>query len=1224
MATKTQIQKALTLAYDRVLFAKDVLRPVFGSAFTLLDTPSKTNIPLTKSESRVINKVGIYAHAELDDATNITFYEVTLQPQVRIEQSKVAIQQFVRKILIPGQAALINFISPRDQDTWRFTLVAKDSKISSKGVEEIQTHPQRYTYLVEKSHSNRTMAERLEGLSILPSINLETLISAFSVESMSEDFFREYKEQYQSFVQYLTGKRMVKEKGKWTEKVVNNPSPFLASFFNGNEKNARDFIKKLMGRIIFLYFVQKKRWLGASTKAYQDGSVDFISRLFSETGGDERFFPLGLSPLFFSALNTQRANDDWEMPSGRVVKVPYLNGGLFIRDEIDEIIHKRGDLLTFPPHLFSDLDKEEIPNRRGFLDFLNAFNFTVYEDSQYEHTVAVDPEMLGHIFENLLEDNKDKGAFYTPKEIVHYMCQESLIEYLTTHLSKEYKVYRKIGNNQFEVFGNEASIGQLAMVETLGEKALDRNDVENIVKEKNIQNLSDAQLDKIDGLLDVVKICDPAIGSGAFPMGLLQEIFTIKEAIASFRECNFEPARVKENIIQNSIYGVDIEKGAVDIARLRFWLSLVVDEELPRALPNLDYKIVVGDSLVSKFENIPIEVDWNRGFSVGKADEHLQELKLDLILLTEKQKLFFDPKSENKAKLKEEIRDLKIGLLENQLLINKEIFLAKTPVHGGFSPSSVDKKRNLERDITVSGFNKTLKALERLKMQPSKSFDHFDWKLDFPDVMNPVISGENPGFDIIIENPPYVEFKNLAEEVKENLNSYVTAKGKYDLFIPFIELTSRIAKKNGQITCICPTRFMHRNYGKELRQFIDKNYQMIRIADFGDKQMFSTAMTYTGVFLLKYKQISEYKFQYQNNLDNWTAQNFDKKILSERVWYFNDDVNSVIVDKLRIDTIPLSDLVEGIYQGISTGKDEVFVVNEETLVRNGIEKEIAQPFLKGKDIGPYGLHWSGNYCIYPYDVDGQVIIEEELKQSYPNTYRYLIANRSLLEGRGYFDKSRKKWYELWNQRNLRRFLQKKLITLDNASTNSFTLDSVGYIGTTTTYSLIPKADLVSLEYLLGVLNSKLLTYYHKRNTIPQAGGFFRYQATFIKDLPIRICDLKTQNIVGNLVNRILFSKTQDLSDLSDKLIFKYFLDVIDGIVFEIYFPELMDKYDRHIIRYLGSLSEKQSRMPDVEMIADCREVFNELYDKKHPIRNHLFYLDSIPEFSIIAGKNENN
>ena len=657
MATKQLLIKSLQRPYDRILFAKEVLNPVFGSGFTLFNEPVLSPEQPNKTELQVLQEpVYKYGEIVLEDGTEVNCFEITLQPNVRIEQSRVAIQHFVRKLLTAGQAALVNFVSPTTDNIWRLTLVAKDSEITDDEIKEKTTHSKRYTYLVEKDRPNRTLAERLENLSLKTVIDFVALVKAFSVETMSKEFFDEYKHHYQNFGEYLTGKRSVKERGKWVEKQVSKASPFLVSVFNGNEKDARNFNKKLLGRIVFLYFVQKKRWLGASSTEYLNGSYDFIYQLFEETGGDTRFFPLGLTELFFNVLNKERPNDNYTTPTGETVKIPYLNGGLFTRDEVDEILHKKGDSMTFPPHLFSNPDLKDVPYERGFLDFLNAYNFTVYEDSPNDHTVAVDPEMLGHIFENLLEDNKDKGAYYTPKEIVSYMCRESLTEYLITHLSKEYKVYREVGNDQVEFFGNEVKTGQLSMLEEIGDKALHRKNVEQIVKDKSIDGLTDKQLKRINQLLDDVKICDPAIGSGAFPMGLLLEIFTIKEMIAHELHWDWKPDVVKEHIIQNSIYGVDIEKGAVDIARLRFWLSLIVDIEKPKALPNLDYKIVEGDSLVSKVkidgtEEI-VEINWELKSSVGKADTYIKNIQNLLKEVVEKQTKFFNPNAKNKTKLK--------------------------------------------------------------------------------------------------------------------------------------------------------------------------------------------------------------------------------------------------------------------------------------------------------------------------------------------------------------------------------------------------------------------------------------------------------------------------------------------------------------------------------------------------------------------------------------------
>jgi len=291
-------------------------------------------------------------------------------------------------------------------------------------------------------------------------------------------------------------------------------------------------------------------------KEWGEGQLDFLFRLFEEFRDKNNFYENALAPLFFKTLNVDRSSNN-DIFSVTNTRIPYLNGGLFDKDEIEP------ENIQFGPQRFIDL-----------FEFFRQYNFTVDESSPDDLDIGVDPEMLGHIFENLLEDNKDKGTFYTPKEIVHYMTQESLIEYLQTHL-----------------------------------KNTSKEDLTVFVKEKRKGELSESKLEEINTLLSHVKILDPAIGSGAFPMGLLHEIFALKGLIA-FEQgyITWSPARVKERIIEISIYGVDIEEGAVDIARLRFWLSLVVDEPIPRPLPNLDYKIICGNSLISRYDlDIPLD-----------------------------------------------------------------------------------------------------------------------------------------------------------------------------------------------------------------------------------------------------------------------------------------------------------------------------------------------------------------------------------------------------------------------------------------------------------------------------------------------------------------------------------------------------------------------------------------------------------------------------------------
>jgi len=1099
MATQTEIQQALQQPYDQKRFAAEVLKPVFGSTFSYAHAPSKPTILPTASEQAVIHEVLIYGSVSLEDGTEITCYQILLQPTVRIEQSRVAIQQYVRKLITAGDAALINFISPNSKDNWRFTLVASDTQLGDEGIEEVKTNPKRYTYLIEKERHNRTMADRMSALSLDSDITLQSLIKAFSVEAMSKAFFNEYKEHYQNFVEYITGKRMVKVKGKWTEQETGQPHAYLKSLFNGNEKDARDFIKKLMGRIVFLYFVQKKRWLGASTTDYTDGPYDFIAKLFEETGGNKNFFPIGLSELFFNALNKERPNDDWKMPSGKTVKIPYLNGGLFERDDIDEKIHKKGDMLTFPPGLFSHVDKQDTPIERGFLDFLNAYNFTVYEDSEDDHTIAVDPEMLGHIFENLLEDNNDKGAFYTPKEIVHYMCRESLIEYLSTHLEKEYKVYRQLGKNQVELFGNEVKTGQLSMMEELGDKALDRSEVEHMVKEKDIRNLTGAQLNRIDELLDEVKICDPAIGSGAFPMGLLQEIFTIKEAIALKQQKPFEAADVKEHIISNSIYGVDIERGAVDIARLRFWLSLVVDENQPKALPNLDYKIVVGDSLLSKFNGEIVEIDWERKKTTTSTKSIVASIQKGLKEITQRQQQFFDPTIANKSNLKLDIRNLKLDVLINQVSLNKLEYADNTPEKGGFAPTAIEQIHNTERKVKISGYNKTLKNLKILKENPIRPFQHFDWKLDFPEVMNELVAVEKTGFDIVIGNPPYINFRNLSDQVlkRQLLDKFLASEYQTDFYILFLEQCVKSLSISGTYSLIVPNSLTNNLNNSKIRKFILETSDIKSLANtpigvFEEATVDTVIIcasrnrSINGRSTIRTYDLIDHSFkplQLRSQQDFLASESYSFDFLTS-------NRNRTLIAKIQQGTIQLKSLTEST-SGIKeyeTGKGSPpqTVRDREQKVYNSDYKVDSKHrrHLSGNEIEPYQLNWKGGYIKYGKN------LAAPRDQKFFKGSRFIIRE---IPGNG------------------------RLIAA--FTSENFTVKNTAHVFSSTN-SLVP--DL----FLCALVNSKLFGFYFTNKFSERDKVFPKAKIGQCRLLPILVPNRKSNKLIIESASQILTLKKQ--------------------------------------------------------------------------------------------------
>lgn len=1166
-ANRIQLQNALHKPYDRVLFSREVLSPVFGSGFTLNSSLVPASISPNKSESAAIDKVWIYGKIQLDDSTEITCYEVLLQPKVRIEQSKVAIQQYVRKLLTAGQAALINFVAPANKNVWRLTLVAKDSVLTEKGVKEKTTNAKRYTFLLGPSETCKTAAERFETLSTEKEITFQTLVNAFSVEKLSKAFFDEYTLHYQNFCDYL-------QESNYRKSVFNITFPAGATKQDKDKasKPIRDFVKKLLGRIVFLYFVQKKGWLGASDTNYTNGLGDFIKQLFNKSGGNDTFYSNWLTILFFDTLNKERANDDFTMPDGKIVKVPFLNGGLFDKEEFDE------HLLTFKSTLFHHPDFEDTiltekskGNARGFLDFLDAFNFTVYEDSPDDHTVAVDPEMLGHIFENLLEDNKDKGAFYTPKEIVHYMCKESLTEYLCTTLQ-------------------------------IKDEVAEREAVNQLLKNKIVDDVLKPEIADLEKALDNVKICDPAIGSGAFPMGLLQEIFSIKELIAYETGKEWKPAETKLNIIQNSIYGVDIEKGAVDIARLRFWLSLVVDEEKPKPLPNLDYKIVVGDSLISKFDGEIVEIDWKRKSSVGKADEYVKNVQRLLVEVADKQKKYFNPNIKNKKKLQAEIRNLKIELLINQLSFNKELYIGKTVQKGGFMPTAADIKHNAERELQIKGFDNLIIKLKTLLKNSDVTFNHFDWKLDFPEVLNPYLMSGNGGFDIVIGNPPYDVYQgSKKEEIEDILNIEIFQKckgGKINAFELFLAKTHELLKDNGINCQIFQNSFLADNSSRNLREFYFKNERIISIDSFPErdnpqKRVFESVKMSVCILLSKKHEINgnDYEFVVRFWDDKTMLNGHLTKFSIEEITLF--DPKQLIILNLRTQE---KKIYHDYYQNVIKYSDYFDCLEGELNMTFHKKYMINNPFnpliVKGAQIQRYFTTSTPSQGIIEY-VDETKYLKDYSKSKKSQHHNII---RIALQGiSGANDKIR--------------------IISTLIPQNVYCANSCNYI--------IPKAEnnVISIKSLLGIFNSTLTNWIFRKSSTNSNVNCYEVNN-------LRIPDIKNKSIALNnleyLVQYVLYLKQEIFNKNKSRLIYHYFEQIIDGMVYELYFPALLKKHNREIIKHLGELPEFTDGMSDEQKMKICKKVFDRLNDKEHPVRVNLFYMNSIPEIAIIEGKNENN
>ena len=596
-------------------FRDNVVLPIFGEEdyednyeTELLDNiPERRHLADTTGIKSIKQCASIYVNGE-----PLFIFDITVADRIMMERNRVGIQRLIRDVMEHYSGAFMIFHYEEDKRwDWRFSFCYKGTS------EDESTDRKRYTFLLGPGQSCRTAAINFCELSKTrengKTLVYQDLIDAFSVEALSDEFFNGYKKIYEDIIQFITRKRMVKVNNKWEEQVKNDPCKYIMqefARFADPEKAVRDYVKKLMGRLVFLQFLQKKGWLGVPQNGmWGEGDHEFIQKLFNECDDKEHFIDNVLEVLF-NDLNTEREGDNSQLSVFNYqFKVPYLNGGLFERDATDETN------FPLPAKYMEDM-----------LEFFSRYNFTIDENDPNDAEVGVDPEMLGRIFENLLEDNKDKGAFYTPKEIVTYMCRESLIAYLQTDQNEECK-----------------------------------ESIRQFVTTHNAELLGNMKLE-IDQRLKDVKICDPAIGSGAFPMGLLKELFLCRTSLEGIEQS--KASEIKKHIIQNNIYGVDLEKGAVDIARLRFWLSLIVDEETPQALPNLDYKIVEGNSLMTTFDGQYIYLSTSGEDSLrGSLAAIIREKKE----LQEEQKRFFTLSGEEKYRSEIAIKQHMLNVIWYQL-----------------------------------------------------------------------------------------------------------------------------------------------------------------------------------------------------------------------------------------------------------------------------------------------------------------------------------------------------------------------------------------------------------------------------------------------------------------------------------------------------------------------------------------------------------------------------
>ena len=1026
-------------------YTPDSLRNLFQSSFNLAQWYSFLQhffnaTELKSTPERIIENTsdeGYYlGNIDTTDSYRIGLFQYNIV-KGSVANKRVGLRNLVKSFINPTwgefDAALVVFDSG---DHWRLSFIC-DIKGES-------TSPKRYTYVFGSDDLlYRTPIERFNFLK-KKGISFENLKTAFSVEALSDEFFDKYREQYADFIQYITGKRFVKVGSKWEEKVLGEPNAALMQAFDHNEKKIRDYVKKMMGRITFLHFLQRKGWMC--------GDLNYMQNMFENSSYKNDYLDSVLEPLFFGILNTKPAEREalfadygWDKSLLAEWKdIPYLNGGLFERDEEDEPESR------FPAEYFKRL-----------FQFFSEYNFTIDENDPNDAEVGVDPEMLGKIFENLLEDNKDKGAFYTPKEIVRYMCQESLIAYLETNTS--------VAKDKIRQFV--------------------------LSPEEGVADIPENKKPKLLTALEEVKICDPAIGSGAFPMGLLNELLHCREELSGE---HYDRAEIKKSIIQNNIYGVDIEKGAVDIARLRFWLSIVVDEETPSPLPNLDYKIMQGNSLIESFMGVDLsKLTYEKEYKKDKGEFSL-----------------FD---DEKNRLQKTVSYL---------------------LSSYYSCSDHDKKVKLQQEISDT-INKQLEAqayntsiLAKLKeINLAENNNFFLWHTWFSDVFN---RDDKEGFDIVIGNPPYIQLQNNGGELAKLYEDcrFQTFAKTGDIYCLFYEKGWQLLRQQGHLCFITSNKWMRAGYGEKTRGFFAHHTNPKYLIDFAGVKIFDNATVDTNILIFGKGQNEHQtrcavtdklnKDSLKNLSDFVQQQHTICKFSNEESWVILSPIEQSIKQKIESVGTPLKDWDIKIYRGVLTGFNDAFIIStekrDEILANCQTEEErirtaeLIRPILRGRDIKRYGYNWADLWLIatFPsrhYDIEMYPAVKAHLlsfgKERLEQTGKKYIINGEEIKAR---KKTSNKWFETqdsisyWDDFFKPKIVWARLMRISKSEIDSFPRFSKADAG----YFVVDSLCFFTgkgIDKLCTFLNSSLATYYYLKNIAILDNGGMQMRQQYIEEIP---------------------------------------------------------------------------------------------------------------------------
>lgn len=1068
---------------------------------------------------------------DTSEGLRIGIYEVTVSPKVRLDRNKVGLRNLLRRVYQEeGDAAQIVFTHG---DTWRFTyaseltVVNKDTGLREKK----QTDPKRYTYVFGRNQHCRTAAERFTSIktttNLLGSrISISEIEKAFSVDTLTKDFYRELSNWY---FWALTKIEFPEDAEK--DKEIRNSTNTI----------------RLITRLIFVWFLKQKKLI-PDILFEKDKVFSFLNLL---DRSHSTYYKSILQNLFFATLNQEmgkrsfrnekqhfnitnlyRYRRYFKEPS-KILEIfsdiPFLNGGLFecldkphpsektpqgneriIR--IDGFSDRDDNKICVPDYLFfggaADVDLSEAYDDtrqkhlkiRGIIDILNSYNFTVEENTPLDIQVALDPELLGKVFENLLASynpetkstaRKQTGSFYTPREIVSYMVDESLKAYFTERLTEELEVkWRQ--NERIPFDDNIDPNTEMTQLIADKKKVLEGNIASLLAYNEDFVRLAPEEIPLLIMAVDQIKVLDPACGSGAFPMGVLQQLVhvlqkvdptnrqwkmlqmekaskelqsamdsnetesfsaTLKEISETFDYNSSDYGR-KLFLIENCIYGVDIQPIAVQIAKLRFFISLLCEQDPNpgmdnlgiKPLPNLETKFVAANTLVGLDTSVTLKPD-----AVYPLEKQLKEVR---------HRHFNARTPETKRKYREQDKDLRKTIAD----ILKD---------ADFPETSADQ---------IAGWN----PYDQNATSPF--FDKY-WMFGLLD-----------GFDIVIGNPPYYLVKE--NSVKQYLKSkFKTLHFKINLFVCFIEQGVYLAKGNGFLTYIIPNLLFANDSLKLLREMLCRQTSIQFLLNLGDG-VFENVTMPTMVFLLKQKIDIKNKFKIypnvtESNLNGSYYLCSQSDVLKNFNYVFEttNPQNKELIDKISSNTVDLETVLE-INQGIITGNDSEYLSENKTSNR-------WKQTLRGRDIEGYRISYPKLYVYYSPD--------------------HLACPRSV------------DLFEADEKLVMRRTGDYPVVAYDNRQTyNLHTLYSCR------------KKGIVPLKFILALLNSTLIRYSYLQKLGTEAGRIFaEIKILYIRKLPIKIP--KTTEPFLTLVDKIISAKSEKKDSDTSKLEKK-----IDELVYKLY------------------------------------------------------------------------